>query len=200
VIEQYEELLTTYTGLLGESVEGHAGTTEAAIETAYSAYTKVNVRWTDADGDPRISYKDPVNGWYHAADKSITPVQIYAYEPSSGSVVGGTPVSANVTPGSFGIPANARFVKVKIYLLLSEGSGSGSEAYIVSGTITGKGGVEGEFYAHQSAAELDSHEWKSYQNLAVRIKSDGTFAVGFLPFKATGYNIKVIITAVGWSR
>lgn len=106
LIQQYEEILTTYTGLLGDSVEGHAGTTETAIETAYSAYTKANVRWTDADGDPRVSYKDPVNGWYHPANKTY-PGVIGDYVFTT--IGTGSPIGILTMPTK--VPADAKYVK-----------------------------------------------------------------------------------------
>lgn len=120
LIQQYEELLTTYTGLLGESVEFSSATTEAAVESAYSAYIKANVRWTDADGDPRISYKTPTNVWYHPVNKFISP-QVVKSRTTSGTESGALDVSAFV-------PSNAKTVDFAI-----ECFGTGG-----TGTVTGR--------------------------------------------------------------
>lgn len=65
VIAQYEALLESYAGVLANAFGVGTATNEAGIEAEFAANAKIEVRWTDSDGDPRISYKDPVNGWYH---------------------------------------------------------------------------------------------------------------------------------------
>lgn len=183
VIQQYEELLTTYTGLLGESIEGHAGTTEAAIETAYSAYTKVNVRWTDADGDPRVSYKDPVNGWYHPVEKEIAHVEI------ASNVIDGTWTS--VTPNvisAASLPANAKKVRLALY---ADGSASNAASVEVTNDIhSGRlhpGGAP-VFYADAPINGI------SVNTVWVKIKSNGT--IGCILTAGTRAQVYV----VGWSR
>lgn len=134
IIEQYEEILGTYTGLLGESVEYSAATTEAAIETAYAAYLKAMVRWTDADGDARISYKDPVNGWYHPVTKYWTPSESWssAFRIKQYPAGASTPYSFDVEEfhSTSGIPEDATKAFVQIKVEIASGQ-SGLGRFIV---------------------------------------------------------------------
>lgn len=54
---------------------GSVNDTEAEIEAQFALMQNVTVRWEDADGDQRVSYKDSVNGWYHPAEKYINPAE-----------------------------------------------------------------------------------------------------------------------------
>lgn len=201
VIQQYEELLTTYTGLLGESIEGHAGTTEGAIETAYSAYTKVNVRWTDADGDPRVSYKDPVNGWYHPVEKAINSTVAYTYAPSNASTVSGTTIDQTIDLTSYGVPANARFAHLKLIITMGNVSASSGSTEIVAGGLEGlKTGFVHDFYMTHTHAELVARERLQCENLKVRVKAGEQIRLTFTAYKAANHFVTVAVEVVGWSR
>lgn len=201
VIQQYEELLTTYTGLLGESVEGHAGTTEAAIQTAYSSYTKVNVRWTDADGDPRISYKDPVNGWYHPVEKAINSTVAYTYAPSNASTVSGTTIDQTIDLSSYGVPANARFAHLKLIITMGNVSASSGSTEIVAGGLEGlKTGFVHDFYMTHTHTELVARERLQCENLKVRVKAGEQIRLTFTAYKAANHFVTVAVEVVGWSR
>lgn len=125
VINQYNSLLVTYTGLLGSSVGSSTNDNHTAVEAEYSSYSTATVRWTDSDGDPRVSYKDPVNGWYHPVTKRFAPVQVKARLSVSGTESGPLDVSSAV-------PADARFVQIGI--VVEEAGGSGTMvAWVGSG-------------------------------------------------------------------
>lgn len=93
VINQYNSLLVTYTGLLGSSLGASTNDTSAAVEAEYSSYSTATVRWTDADGEARISYKDPVNGWQHTHIRKYIPlsdpvtVLNTSVQPSNGGTI-----------------------------------------------------------------------------------------------------------------
>ncbi len=81
VIAQYEALLESYAGVLANAFGVGTATSAAGIEAEFVANAKIEVRWTDSDGDARISYKDPVNGWHHVPPESfvsVTPFVIYS--------------------------------------------------------------------------------------------------------------------------
>lgn len=65
VIDQYNSLLVSYTGLLGSTVGASSNDNHSDVETEYSSYSTATVRWTHVLGIPYISYKEPVNGWHH---------------------------------------------------------------------------------------------------------------------------------------
>ncbi len=200
IIQQYEELLTTYTGLLGESVEFSVATTEAGVESAYSAYLKATVRWTDADGDPRISYKTPTNVWYHPADKAITPTAIYSYTPSNASSVASSTVTGTVTPVTAGIPSNAKNIRMKVVVAMANISASSGTTYVANGTITGLRGVEAEFHMARTHAELVTLERLLVESFTGRRKANGNFDISFNVQKTANHFLNVIVYATGWSR
>lgn len=137
VIQQYEELLASYTALLGDSVEWSSATTEAAVVTAYSAYAKATVRWTDADGDPRVSYKTPGDIWYHPVDKMLVNPFVVK------NVLGAGTSTTNVDISS-AVPSDARIIKVQISLNAASAD-CDLKAYIQSGTARIEDHLVGSF-------------------------------------------------------
>lgn len=83
---------------------GSAHDTEAEIEAQFALMQNVTVRWTDAGGDERVSYKDPVNGWYHPVEKHINEgISVYSLSRSPGESINNyaeIDVSAHVGAGA----------------------------------------------------------------------------------------------------
>jgi hypothetical protein len=201
VIEQYEEILGTYTHLLGESVEYSAATTEAAIETAYTAYLKAMVRWTDADGDDRISYKDPVNGWYHPVTKSVPSIQVYS---SSTPGVGGSPWTIGLTGQSIDVttgvvPADAKFVNIEVdAIIVAATTGSGTSR--IAGNVNGKnGGIR--FSLQTTGTELGSSgDRATYATARVAVKSGGIVSLTLNANSVVNHIASIFIYVTGWER
>ena len=185
VIAQYEALLETYAGVLANTFGVGVGDTEAEIETEFTANAKIEVRWTDADGDPRVSYKDPVNGWYHPVYKEVFPIEFFS--TISATTVSTTPAIAGVS----GIPSDATHVFVSLSVSKSTGTSNGSvEASILTDGLTN---LNTRFRVTSSNG--DGRNRAAYK---VKIKSDGTIGCYYNPIAADNPSAEFHIT--GWSR
>lgn len=136
VINQYNSLLVTYTGLLGSSLGSSTNDNHAAVEAEYSSYSTATVRWTHVLGIPYISYKDPVNGWYH---KSLWGEFNCAGNSSLGvNLTNGGAFDASLFDSVYtttGINTSANWpigvIGVRVKLILNKSSGTAGTASII---------------------------------------------------------------------
>lgn len=143
VINQYNSLLVTYTGLLGSSVGSSTNNTSTAVEAEYSSYSTATVRWTHVLGIPYISYKDPVNGWHHqslwgefmcSGSGELGVVSVTHNGSSTDSALR----QANITTGistAADWPIGVRGVRIKL-MLVKGTSAAGSDEVIGNAYIT----------------------------------------------------------------
>lgn len=134
VCAELAECIEARVGKVG--VVGSNATTETAIEAAYASFASVTVRWTDADGDARISYKDVYNGWYHPVDKSITPVPIFTQTLLSSETQQILSTSNAIDLAPFGVPNDAKKVRIQCFISIErEGfrpPGGGEQVDVIS--------------------------------------------------------------------
>ena len=203
LIQQYEELLTTYTGLLGESVEFSAATTEAAVESAYSSYLKATVRWTDADGDPRISYKTPTNVWYHPVSKKIDRTEVYSFTPATAASISNLVQGPVVDLTDFGIPVDAKFVDLIVDVVLEIVSGSSGTSEVIQISVSSFGESYGEAQISHSHSEISALRRVISKNLTISPEPDGPsleFILSYRLTKQAGHDVSVKVYAIRWSR
>lgn len=201
LIQQYEDLLESYTALLGESVEWSSATTEANVESAYSAYAKVTVRWTDADGDPRVSYKTPTGVWYHPVHKAIDAVQVYLYQPATASSVSSTFIESDIDLTAFGIPEDARFVDLRIQVAMNNSSASSGYSLASGGAVFGKNTNEfAAFDEYHTHTELVAASRYHSNSSSLSVQDGGQLQIAFTARKEAGHVLIVAVFVQGWSR
>jgi hypothetical protein len=203
VIAQYEQLLDSYEGQLANTFGVGTATTEAAIQTEFAANSKIEVRWTDADGDPRVSYKDPINGWYHPVEKAIDAIAAYLYQPLTNQTVSMLIVNQNVNLTAYGVPANARYANIKLTVKMQYAATGTGQVQVFEGGIEGlKTGYVHEFYMFHTSAELAASPIGRVlcENMQVRVKAGGQLRVTFTADKPANLFLSVKIEVVGWSR
>jgi hypothetical protein len=201
VIAQYEALLSSYAGALANAFGVGTATTEAAIQTEFTANSKIEVRWTDSDGDKRISYKDPVNGWYHPVTKSVPSIQVYS---SSTPGVGGSPWTIGLTGQSIDVttgvvPADAKFVNIEVdAIIVAATTGSGTSR--IAGNVNGKnGGIR--FSLQATGTELGSSgDRATYATARVAVKSGGIVSLTLNANSVVNHIALIFIYVTGWER
>lgn len=114
VITQYEALLDSYAGQLANTVGVGTANSENGIEAQFNENPKIEVRWRDADNYMRVSYKDPLNGWYHPADKEIVAQTILSR--TGASLSSSDPFHIEIA-GYYGVPPTARSVTLRVSLI-----------------------------------------------------------------------------------
>lgn len=203
VIAQYEAMLETYAGVLANAFGVGTATTEVGIETEFTANSKIEVRWTDADGDARISYKDPVNGWYHPITKAINVLQVYTNgTPGVGAStwdVDNDSIVIDVTTGA--VPADARFVDVRVDLLVAAAT-TGTGTSSINGTIIGRNtGAVMSFDLRATGTELGASGSKTKEiNARVPVKANGTIVLDLDANSVVNHIVSIFIHVTAWER
>lgn len=198
IIAQYEALLDSYAGYLANTFAVGVGSSEAVIQTEFTAHAKVEVRWVDNDGDPRVSYKDPVNGWYHPVEKflsSLAGAEMYSYTPIAANYVEET-IAETIDVSDFGVPANARFVDVFLYLGIE-----GTSVGVTSISNASVGGKVAGFHTFEMV-HFTAEEQRQYHtaNFRIPLNNSGELTIGFESLKAEDHQIELSLSLRGWSR
>lgn len=99
-------------------------TTEEEVEAEYVESSAIALRWTDSDGDARISYKDPTRGWYHPVEKILELPTKDAFLDVERSTAGVSHDARFFTREEMGIPSNASRVKLYVSSTCAGSNGS----------------------------------------------------------------------------
>jgi hypothetical protein len=92
-------------------------TTELAIQAEYNTQIYAFVKWVDSDGDDRLSYKDPINGWYHPVKKAFKAgYEILVYSAQRLGLPTAAPLiySQSINLVSLGVPSDAKFIDLQM--------------------------------------------------------------------------------------
>jgi hypothetical protein len=199
-------------GLAG-GASGSELNTEEDVEAAYSSQQTVTVRWKDAQNVQRVSFKDPINGWYHPVDKRMANTTIYS------DSVSGSPTDTffvnnlDVDLEPFGIPNDAAFVTLDVITNITRSGlrapGATPIDIYASATIIGASGdqynqrVESADDANKNRNETINRQGRIRVNLdrvhsSIRISCNGQN--GAIGQTVSIGSSQVIIRAIGWSR
>lgn len=88
--------------------------TEAEIESEFNSASSATVKWVDADGDDRISYKSPDGDWYHPAEKQISD-EPYIFKVTRSTNGNTGHVSQQIDLTGHQVPSDAKSVDISIY-------------------------------------------------------------------------------------
>jgi len=187
-------------GLLdGVGVNVSALTTETQVQNQYAGSAQMTVRWVDDQGDPRISYKDPVNGWYHPVDRLTAPVTVLELVRTPDMfLVSGSPVPSTLDPS--GVPDSAKYLDVMLVVRIRNVSGSGGNSVGRLQILSNSGALLAGVTLHSTHAELLVFDRIEVRNARIRLTPglDCTFTrdIG----KQLGHEVTLQIFATGWGR